>query len=65
MFGRKKRTKNEDRKQNVIEVKLCKSKRKENKEKRKEPKPKDMIWLAFSQWQNRDIIDSWELKGMG
>ncbi len=40
LFGRKERTKNEDRKQNVIEIKMCKSKRKENKEKRKNPSPR-------------------------
>ena len=35
LLERKKKTKNEDRKQNVIEIKMFKSKRKENKEKRK------------------------------
>ena len=37
---KKERTKNEDRKQNVIEIKMFKSKRKENKEKCKNPNPR-------------------------
>jgi len=40
LFGRKERTKNEDRKQDVIEIKMFKSKRKENKEKRKNLSPR-------------------------